>query len=541
MEGLCLSLGHNSSAIYVRNGQILGGYETERLTGVKSDSSFPKLPIEQLRKFHHFDDDIPLFVGHWALDGQLSSMKEKHWDVKYIKENFPNSKIYTLSKEFTHHDSHAYSALAFSEWKNDAHCIVMDGFGTMGEHMSVYKVINGVPVLQWRKFGFQTSLGLLYQYTTGFLGMKQNQDEYKLLAFEAHISDVLPYVKMADIRKQITRWTDHYLENIEKTKIDPGTDPLCNLGALPEIAERIANMHLSVYKEIGAERLSDKHKRIITAYFTQALVENVVASIVRTYAPTNLVVAGGLFYNVKLNNLLSRLVAGKFCAFPLCGDQGAALGIYHATYPISWPDHLYWGHRPYERPESSVYGLYTFDTSQEDLALKMAADILDVGGYVNIVRGAMEFGPRALCHTTTLAVAKPEIAAYINKINARTNEMPFAPVVTAEGVHKYFRDVDKIHKSLEYMIVTRDFDDNRHLSYMGAVHCDYDRKVFTGRPQVSNDPFITPIVDQYGMLINTSYNFHGVPIVYNMKDILYTRTRQMELADRFKPVTIVVN
>lgn len=544
MEGLCLSLGHNSSAVYIRNGQILGGYETERITGVKSDSSFPRGPIELLKKQFRLTDDIPLFVGHWALDGQLSTMKEKHWDVKYIKENFRNSPVHTLSKEYTHHDSHAYSALAFSGWENDAHCLVMDGFGTMGEHMSVYKIINRVPVLQWRKYGLGSSLGLLYQYTTGFLGMKQNQDEYKLLAYEAHIDEVHTYVKHEAIRKKITFWTDYYLGIIESPNIDPETDPVCNLGALPEIATRIANMHKSILRDLEAESIPGGFQKILIAYITQAIVENVVASVVRSFGPTNLLVSGGLFYNVKLNNLLSRMVPGALCVMPLCGDQGAALGIYHSTHSIEWPDHLFWGHRETEYPESHVPNLYRFDMAHEEAAMNFAAGMIESTGMVNIVRGSMEFGPRALCNTSTLARPTRMMADRINALNDRTNEMPFAPVMDAGMADHVFENVGGIYKSLGYMIITRDFKHDFGRAYDGASHFDYDRKVFTGRPQISSDSLITDITDQYGMLINTSFNFHGVPIVYNLKDILYTHTRQQEIAAAKRlppPATVFIN
>ena len=55
MSRLLLSLGHNASAVLIRNGHIVAGYEEERLSKIKSDSSFPRMAIEQLKKMHFRD------------------------------------------------------------------------------------------------------------------------------------------------------------------------------------------------------------------------------------------------------------------------------------------------------------------------------------------------------------------------------------------------------------------------------------------------------------------------------------------------------
>lgn len=546
MDALCLSLGHNSSAILIRDGKVLGGYEMERFTGIKADSQFPRLAIEELDTRFDIAPDVEIMIGHWALDGQLSTMLPKHWNPTYIKDWFPKSIIQTLDyKDFTHHDSHAFSAMAFAGEDfghlRDCYIFVMDGFGTMGEHMSVYRIYDNIPVLQWRKFGFGTSLGLFFQYTTAYLGMKQNQDEYKLLAFEAHIDEAKSYIDEKVLEGEIKRWTQYYCDAIDRFETDQRTDPVLSLGALPAVAKQVADLHDSVLDKLNFTSNDVRVKRIIVSYFTQTLVERVVAHVINIFAPRNILLVGGLFYNVKLNNMISRMVPEKTCIMPLAGDQGAALGIYHAKYGLKWPGHLFWGHRDLnEVPKELPKGVMAFEDDYQ--ALDFARDTIRKDGFVNIVRGAMEFGPRALCHTSTLArTGNKDIGDYINHLNNRTNEMPFAPVVSPGNVSVFFKDTDKIHKSLEYMIVTRDFNADYEKMNYAAAHLDADRNVYTGRPQIASEPAIISLVsDLGGILVNTSYNYHGVPIVNGWNQILHTHNMQLACADALTPTTIVV-
>ena len=71
-DGLVLTLGHNSSAILVRDNRIVAGYETERLTGIKSDSAFPEKPIVELEKRFGFRPQTDVYVSHWELVGDVA-------------------------------------------------------------------------------------------------------------------------------------------------------------------------------------------------------------------------------------------------------------------------------------------------------------------------------------------------------------------------------------------------------------------------------------------------------------------------------------
>jgi predicted NodU family carbamoyl transferase len=98
--------------------------------------------------------------------------------------------------------------------------------------------------------------------------------------------------------------------------------------------------------------------------------------------------------------------------------------------------------------------------------------------------------------------------------------MPMAPVVNESIADSLFMDRNKIYKSLEYMVCARDCQQGVDPNNYGVTHTSPLSGIRTCRPQtVYNDQFMTPILDVYGYLINTSFNEHGMPIVFDVNDV----------------------
>lgn len=534
MKSLVLTLGHNSSAILIEDGNIVCGYEEERLTGIKSDSAYPENAINRLCQLNFIPENVDVYISHWFLDGQLPSNDLKHWDESKLRQRFPKATVHGLvDGVFTHHDAHALSAEVFagSDFPKNHHILVADGFGTSGECYSAYSY-DGKSELKvgLRYHGFSKSIGLFYQYATEYCQMVPHQHEYKMLAFETHLTEIMPCPYRV-------RALDQYIDKFSKTYLDRASWTETDLAHLAYARDNVRCVLDTFIDFVKANDmiLSDikdlRSKRILISYFVQRHAENVVRSLVEAIRPTNLIVAGGVFFNVKINKMVCDMIPGKFCAMPLAGDQGAGLGVYqYYNGDLKWPDHLFWGHRDVIKPEAIGITLAesTFDVIEE----------LRLHGIVNIVRGPMEFGPRALCHTTTLAKPTRELAARINKMNDRTNEMPFALVVTRKQAYELFEGIDKIHKSLEYMIVTRRFKPGRHSNYVGGAHYYPLTKEYTCRPQITDDPFMVRILEEFGPLINTSFNYHGCPIVYDEKQIIHSHNQESK---RYPIATFIFN
>lgn len=537
---LALSLGHNSSAVLIQDGKILGGYEEERFSQEKADSSFPIQSINALRKLFHMPSNTNVCVSHWFIDGTLP-LQNKYWSEQTIRHLFPDGRIYSMGPGFTHHDAHAKSAQVFAgeDFSNEYHLLVMDGFGTMGECISIYRVHNnGKPMLIDRIYGFKNSLGMFYQYATAFCGMKMHNHEYKMLAYETRITNTL--VSIPDLNSYIDDFSERCMKELLRGFIDKKTDPMTSLDALLSVQQWV-NSVLQGYLEVfGFDQAETVLKRILVSYFAQRHVENIVGWIVDRIRPTNLLLVGGLFYNVKINHILGSKVSGKICVMPLAGDQGAAIGVHqHYFGDLEWPNHLFWGHRDLDyvalhRPQDGLYVLNNGD------AFAKAVDTIYKDGFVNLVRGSIEYGPRALCNTSTLAKPRLEVGEKVNQMNARTNEMPFALVTTQQQASQMFKDIHKVHKSLEYMIMAREFQDGMHEDVLGGAHYYPLSNTFTCRPQITDEEFMVELLHEFGPLINTSWNYHGVPIVMNTDQVQYTHYKECAELPEGCVTTIIV-
>lgn len=539
MHSLAISLGHNSSAVLIQDGRVLAGYEEERFTGNKADSAFPVRSILELATRYALPKDTNCYIGHWFIDAQLPA-PNKYWNPSFLQELFPNGDIDSLSADFTHHDSHLESAIVFAgDFAPVYHAVVADGFGSFGECITIYRVEGRKYTLLHRVFGFEKSLGMLYQYATAFMGMKMHNHEYKMLAYEVHLQEVLEPWEVLNLKDTAKQYATNYLKMTRSSKLTSEFDPVTDLAALPNVQIEINKMLTDVLDRMGMLNASVYDKRVVISWFVQHVVEMVMQTYIGLYAPQNLLVVGGLFYNVKLNHILANSVSGKFCAMPLAGDQGAALGVYNAYRgDLVWPESLCWGDRDLNFNEKDLPdGVYVMD---EDEALEMMDQELATFGWVNMVRGKLEYGPRALCNTSTIALPDMKVTAEINRANNRTMEMPMAPVVTFDQANDLFIDINKIHKSLEYMIVTRSYVPGEAEGVRGAAHFYPEENVFTGRPQITADPLVGELLGAHGPLVNTSFNFHGVPIVMTEEQILDSHVKQWETAPDLKPATVII-
>lgn len=538
---IAISLGHNSSAVLISpDGRILSGYETERFDKIKSSSKFPYEPIKELLFDYGLSpQDVKAYIGHWFTSGNLPTSNTKHCDVDFLSKF---ASVDSLGSDFTHHDSHLESAKVFAGQefftKNNTIAMVMDGFGTMGECISIYEINPNGHRLLLRSFGYSNSLGLLYQYATDFMGMKMNNHEYKILAYETHIQEY--NVDTESLNFFAYTYSKAMLSRIFNHDILKDFDPFVNVSALQETKKYVHEFLDEALNSSNVNVSDTLEMRVCTAYLVQKIVEIVTLEIRKLFPSDNLLLVGGLFYNVKLNSMLCD-TAESFSVMPLAGDQGAALGVYQAYQGnLKWPEHVFWGHRDlYASKLDGVKGILTFDYLSD--AIETIRGELNRIGFVNLVRGSMEFGPRALCNTSTLAIPDHEVTTIINKANDRTAEMPMAPVMTSDQARAILVDTEKVHKSLEYMIVTRKYKSTELAQNMlGAAHYYRDSDTFTARPQISKDLVLNYLLNEYGPLVNTSFNYHGYPIVHTTEDVIQSHTLQNKSVPDQDIKTIVI-
>ncbi len=544
---LFVSLGHNASAVLAKDGVVIRGFEQERIDRRKSSSAYPHEAIREAMGSYIGVDQI--YVSHWFDRFDLHT--NKYIDLEDLKGL--SSNIRGVYEDLTHHDAHARSAVGFARTNGvtgNQRVLVIDGFGNQQECLSVYDyrseehLRRASPMkLVHRTYGYKMSLGLMYQYATEYLSLKPNQDEYKLLGYEADILKYVSLAEAADIIRDIGHEADaHAIRMMSSTLYPNLSDSLINYEDLADARTYWLKI-VDKWRSRFDPMMNLTGVRTCVAFCAQTFLELSVMSLIKLLpAPPDgatMVMAGGSFYNVKLSRFIAKSTYMSCFTHPLAGDQGAAIGMAGRVPEMA---HLYLGSRDY----SNVAGSGVFCLSK-DAWIGFAGECIDRGAIVNVVRGDMEFGPRALCHTTTFALPTKRNVRRINALNDRDEAMPMAPVMTRAAADMLLNshELYSIKGNDKFMITTVAFNEEPGDDLMGVAHKDPLSDIWTARPQITDEPEMVGLLTgtKHETLINTSFNYHGEPIVNTIDDAVRTHNMQKFRARTCgidDPVTIIV-
>ena len=257
------------------------------------------------------------------------------------------------------------------------------------------------------------------------------------------------------------------------------------------------------------------------------VVSELVANAMRATGRRRVALSGGVFANVRLNQVIAELPGlEEVFIFPAMGDEGLGLGAAwraamrrHGARPVRQP-HMYWGPEYAEaemRAALEAHGLAASGPHPDALAEQVAGR-LAAGEVVALCRGRLEVGPRALGHRTILyQTSDPSVNDWLNKRLDRTEFMPFAPVTLAEHADHCYEGLGRCRHAAEFMTITCACTPAARSQSPAVVHLDG-----TARPQLIRrdvDPFYYDVLARYHAhtgipsLINTSFNMHEEPIV----------------------------
>lgn len=402
-----------------------------------------------------------------------------------------------------HHEAHAASAYVGSGFSH-ALVVTLDAQGD-GDCSRVYLAKDGVMEWRWR-IPFFHSPGNYYEYVTHLFGFKPGREgKVTGLAARGDPSCTLP-VFSERIRYDAQRMRFH----------NAGGFRLVEIRHLRKRLQGIAREDIAA----GVQRhLED----LVAAY---------VSHLIRTFTDgsTDLVLAGGVFANVKLNQCLAELPGvRRLFVFPHMGDGGLAAGAAMALamrkkIPCQAIRAPYLG--PEIHPSDAAAALHEANLPAErpeDLPAAVSERLAD-GKVVAVCRGRMEYGPRALGNRSILYhTADPTVNDWLNKRLKRSEFMPFAPILRDADLETYFEGaLAQSRRACEYMTITLNASDRCRTEAPAIVHVDG-----TARPQIvtrESNPFIHEVLDAYArrtgrhVLVNTSFNMHEEPIVCTAKD-----------------------
>jgi carbamoyltransferase len=360
------------------------------------------------------------------------------------------------------------------------------------------------------------SVGNLYSRMTHLMGMTPHEHEYKLMGLAAY------------------RERDKYVQPVidrlySYLDLDPAA-PLTFRCKVPELTYSIEPRMAADFKRVRFDNLAAGLQ-----FYTEDLLLRWVRAVVSHTGIRNLVCAGGVFMNVKANKRIAELPEVEyFDVFPSCGDETLPFGSVFAEYADSSStggddivfDTLCLG------PEAAydfaqVRHVYSDRLYFEDLPDVSATlvSLLKQGRIVAHCQGPMEFGARALGNRSILAdPGDVRVIPLINKmIKQRDFWMPFAPAILVDAASKYLKVPETLPKRISpWMMHTFDTTERRE-EFAAAVH-PYDK---TARAQIVSEdtnPGFYALLKRYAevlgkeVVLNTSFNVHGFPIVMGTRD-----------------------
>ncbi len=560
---------HDSAAALIIDGEIIAAAQEERFSRNKHDARYPHKAVEfvlaegkkKLTEIDHivffekpylkFERLLKTYIAFAPIGFKSFSqsmpvwIKEKLFQKKLLFENLKkqDSNFQNINKIMfsEHHFSHAASAFFPSPF-DEAVILTLDGVGEWATTTVAIGKNNNLKIL--KEIHFPHSLGLLYSAFTYYLGFKVNSGEYKVMG-------LAPY------------GVPKYKDTIMQELIDLKKDGSFRLNmkyfeyttGLEMINKKFSKLFGHPVRNPKKDLLNNFHMDIASSIqaATEEIILRLTKNIAQDYKIKNLCLAGGVALNCVANGkILKKNFFENIWIQPASGDAGGSIGAALAF----WYNQL---NKPRKNFKDQMKGTYLgpkFDNNfiEKKLSLLKAnfhkkspteitpyiAKEISKSKTVGWFQGRMEFGPRALGGRSILADPRSEkMQKELNlKIKFRESFRPFAPSVLREDVNDWF----DLNCDSPYMLLVSDVKKNKQISMSeedkklfgidklnvkrstipAITHVDYSSRIQTVHKETN--PRYYDLIKEFKkitscpVLINTSFNVRGEPIVCSIED-----------------------
>lgn len=540
--------GHDTSACILSNGRIIAACEEERYDKIKHSRNFPINAIKDCLKIsnlkiHQIDlisfGFLPslrikeLYIKSLVQDESRINILIQDIERIDILENIENiiRKQTSFKKKIefhNHHLCHLASSFYPSGFKKSL-ITSYDGLGEINSALFAIGDKNKIKIIHDQN-KFPNSLGLFYSAMTSYLGWRHHCDEGIIMGLAPFGN---PHAKN---KKNGKSYIKIFREII---KVD-ANDPLkyfINLDWISYHKQRdswVSDKFLEIFgpKRKYNQILKNHHKNIAAAL--QLRLEEVVISqlkyLKKKYKVHYLCLSGGIALNCSLNGKISRLkIFKKIFVQPASGDAGVAVGssiISHLKINQNIDvksTSYYLGHADSTKNILSNFNVKKINyVNYGDNIFKVTAKLLAKGKIVGWFQDRAEFGPRALGNRSILCKPFPaSMRDHINsKVKFRESFRPFAPSILKEDLHEYF----DISQDSEHMLLACKAKNSKKKFISATVHVDSSCRV-QSVSEKTNKKFwnlLNEFKKETGIpvLLNTSFNIKGMPIVNNSKDAI---------------------
>jgi carbamoyltransferase len=542
-----IAQGFDSAAALVSDTGVMAAAAEERFIRKKGTNVFPAHAIQYCLGAAGMKPEQVDYIAHgfayqpvqFAFEFDELSQKQyaKVYDperqIECLREHFPLVDWTNKFVAVPHHLAHAASTFYLSGFE-EALIVITDGMGELNSMTALVgnqgemKIIQEVPAFH--------SLGILYGVFTLYLGFDFGMDEYKVMG-------LAPYGNPRRYFKQI-------MDFVHLKPDGTYAIPLFAKNKTREDTETHRGVLNTLSEMFGPPR--DPEATLTQQYMDiaaglQAVLQtcqlHLLKHLKQQSGQSHLCMAGGTALNCTINGVIHRShLFEKMFVQPAAGDDGTALGaaLYvqrslgspRGSQKMALP---FWGpaypeyleaNLPKEMNEQDSCE-YTYFQSIQDLT-RHVADRLAHGQVIAWFQGHMEFGPRALGNRSILADPRdPIMRDHVNSlIKKREGFRPFAPSVIAEVAAEFFH-MDKGEEDLfAHMLYVVPVRPQYRTQLPAITHVDGSARVQTVRRE-HNERFWV-LLSEFGrltgvpILLNTSFNVRGQPIVCTPKEAIET-------------------
>jgi carbamoyltransferase len=528
---------HDSAVAAIEDGRIAFAIQEERLTRIKHDSSLPVRAIARaLEVMDWTPDDVETVAFYenpeWKrqrIDDQFATARREHLAMKsrimtsFLQHKYPVASLLRRQFDFPHivcgehHRSHAAAAFFTSPFER-AVVVTIDGVGE-SETAAVF-IGESNTLRRVRSIRFPHSLGLFYSVFTHYLGFEVNEGEYKVMGLApygtpSYLSRLVPGVLRLEADGGFRVNLDYFDFEARDRHF---TQALVDYLGVPPRAPggEMTAAHCDLAASVQAA--------------LEAGVMNLLSSVVSEYRCDQVCLGGGVALNCTANARAIRELCVKLHVHAAAGDAGGALGA--ALYEAAA------GQATTYRPAFTPYLGVSYGNVEISRAIRETghphrrvacmtlelAHRLATGQVVGLLHGRDEWGPRSLGARSILAdPRRPSMKEHLNaKIKFREEFRPFAPVVLEECYAEYFETLGM--PASPHMLYTHKA---RKADAIGAaVHEDGTSRVQTVNREQNG--YLHDVLHHFArltgvpVLINTSFNLRGEPIVSSPADALKT-------------------
>ena len=562
---------HDSSAAIIIDGKIVAAAQEERFSRIRHDLSFPfqainfclnfaQTKVKDLdfvvfyeKPFLKFERLLETYIG-FAPKGfrsfkvsMPSWVKDKLFQKRIIKKNLETISLSKFDESkilFTeHHISHAASAFYPSPYKRSA-ILIMDAVGEWATTSISIGENNKIQMLS--EINFPHSIGLLYSAFTYFLGFKVNSAEYKVMGLAPYGR---PVFKKKILKNLIEIFDDGSFKINQK---------YFNYSTGFTMTNNNFNKLFKMDRRNENHSLNQKHMDLAASI--QKVIEIIVLKIAKKAFDLtkcdNLCLAGGVALNCVANSkILEEKIFKNIWIQPASGDAGGSIGAalygyynnFNKKRVIQKTDSMNgsflgpkYTNNEIKRTLDKLRIIYEFINT--DKIFNKTIKLIIQGKTVGWFQGRMEFGPRALGHRSIIGDPRSKKMQKIMnlKIKFRESFRPFAPSILEEDSKEWFN----ISCKSPYMLFVAQLNQSKRVnlkpgqknlkglrllyvnrSVIPAVtHVDYSARLQTVNKKY-NTEFYKLIkkfkqLTKCPLLINTSFNVRGEPIVCSPKDAI---------------------